>query len=188
MNPSTHNFENDITNPKIFCCPFCAASAHLTWVGLNPVMYGVVCRNCGISSKTIHTRVQDAVRVWNRRSGLATMGGRATRGNRSKRKLAAAKRNLKRAREQKKLKWIMNRCEAIYWQLKPFREAEIAEAEAGMAEDLARLKEKEPLILAYPDTRDLYEFLLSRRAAAAAAEAEQVKPQVGADGYVYVVN
>src|SRR5208283_956460 len=101
MNPSTTEFTK---GPRsICCCPFCSAGGHLTFCGLNPVRYGVQCRGCGASVPARHASQQDAISVWNRRSGLATLGGKATKGLRSRRKLAAAKRNLRKARQTRQL-------------------------------------------------------------------------------------
>ena|SRR5208337_4746276 len=165
MNPSTTEF---IKGPRsICCCPFCAAPAHITWVGLNPLLLGVRCRNCGANIPATHPKCQDAIRAWNRRSGLATLGGRATRGIRSPRKLAAAQRNLKTAR---KWKLIRQRVEAAYNALKPYRQKQLAEMEEALAADRAWLQEREPLILADPILRQLYDLLPNRRVGATSAE------------------
>jgi hypothetical protein len=138
--------------------------------GINPLLFGVHCRSCGANIPATHHKCQDAISAWNRRSGLAAMGGRATRGIRSRRKLVAARRNLKMARQWK---LIRQRVEAAHTALKPLRAAELAEKEAALAADLAWLKEREPVILADPVLRQLYDLLPSRRASAAIAQTDQ---------------
>jgi len=91
------------------------------------------------------------------------MGGRATRGIRSRRKLAAARRNLKTARQWKRIRQSV---ESAYTALKPLRAAELAEMEAAVAEDRAWLQEREPMILADPVLHHLYDLLPSRSASA----------------------
>ena len=158
MNSITNKSEIVLPN-SLGCCPFCAGSSHINWVGLNPLLYGVTCRNCGASIRAIHPKKEDAIRAWNRRSGLASIGGRATRGNRSRRKLAAARRNLKTAREVRKLNRMRATVEAAYASIKPYRDQELTEMEAASAENRAWLKEREHLILADPRMRSMYELL-----------------------------
>jgi hypothetical protein len=148
---------------SIRCCPFCSGGGHLTFCGLTPTRYGIQCRNCGASVPARHASHQDAIRAWNRRSGLAMLGGRATKGLRSRRKLAAARRNLKTARQWK---LIRQRVETAYTAIKPYREKQLAETEAAIAADRAWLKEREPLILANPVLRTMYESLTKRDAPA----------------------
>lgn len=167
MNSSIHNFENDLLN-TIRCCPLCSATCQLTFKGINPLLFGVHCRSCGANIPATHPKCQDAISAWNRRSGLAMLGGRATKGLRSRRKLAAARRNLRTAR---KWKLIRQRVEAAYTTLKPLRAAELAEMEAALAADLAWLKEREPVILADPVLRQVYDLLPSRRVSVVNAEA-----------------
>jgi len=127
------------------------------------LLFGVHCRSCGANIPATHYKCQDAISAWNRRSGLAAMGGRATRGIRSRRKLAAARRNLRTAR---KWKLIRQEVEAAYTAIKPVRAAELAEMEAAVAADRAWLQKREPMILADPALRQLYDLLPSRRASA----------------------
>jgi hypothetical protein len=58
----------------------------------------------------------------------------------------------------------------VYETLKPLRAAELAELEAQVAEDKVWLKENEPMILADPLFRQIYDQMPSRRASAADAE------------------
>ncbi len=161
MNLSTKNFVSNSIN-SIRCCPFCGTSAHVFWVGLNPLTYGVRCRSCGASIPAIHTEYQDAVRAWNRRSGLAMLGGRATRGIRSRRKLAAARRNLKKARQTRQLNRLRQAEEVIYARLRPYRQQETAIIEAAVAGSRAELAILEPRIRQYPDLSELLDWLKRR--------------------------
>jgi len=81
--------------------------------------------------------------------------------------LAAAQRNLKTAR---KWKLIRQRVEAAYNALKPYRQKQLAEMEEALAADRAWLQEREPLILADPILRQLYDLLPNRRVGATSAE------------------
>lgn len=129
-------------------------------MGLNPVLYGVRCRDCAASIPAKHPNIKDATRAWNKRSGLASVGGKATKGIRSRRKLAAARRNLKTARQWK---LVRLRVETAYATLRPYRVQELAKLEATAAEDRAWLQEREPLIMADPVLRQLYDLLPSRK-------------------------
>ena len=149
----------------IVCCPFCAGPAHVIWQGLHPPLYGVKCRNCCASIPTTRASAKEAISVWNRRAGLARCGGKATKGIRSRRKVAAARRNLKKARHVRQLTRLQGKVEAAYAKLRPYRAAERAELEALCAEDRAWLKEREQMIMADPVLRDLYELLLTKRSA-----------------------
>ena len=143
----------------IDCCPFCASPAHIIWQGLHPPLYGVKCRNCGASIPTTRATATEAISVWNRRAGLASLGGRATAGIRSRRKIAAAKRNLNKARQVRKLNRLRTEEEVAYAKLKHYRTIERAELEAAVAEDQVFFKQRENLILANPALRSLYESL-----------------------------
>lgn len=143
----------------VCCCPFCASSAHVTWEGLDPLFYGVTCRNCGASIPRTHATASEAISVWNRRSGLATLGGKATAGLRSPQKLEAARRNLKKAREVRQLNRIRAEAEAAYNQLQYYRKVERADLEGLRAEDVAWFEEREDVIMADPVLRTLYQSL-----------------------------
>ncbi len=168
MNLSTNNSVNNLPN-SIRCCPFCSASCHVTFEGINPLLFGVQCRCCRASIPATHTEYQDAVRAWNRRSGLAMLGGKATRGLRSRRKLAAARRNLKKARQTRQQNRTWRAVDAAYATLKPFREQELALAEASVARDRAELKALEPKIMSHPLLRKFYEELILKRDSRAGA-------------------
>jgi hypothetical protein len=175
VSSNTKSFVNDLAR-SIRCCPFCSAAAHVSFEGISPMRFGVRCRSCGASVPVRHASQDDAVRAWNQRRGLATVGGKATRGIRSRRKLAAARRNLKTAR---KWKLIRQRVEAAYTALKPYRQKQLAEMEAAVAADRAWLKEKEPLILADPLLAKFYrEFILKEKPAPGGTEANSSNPPI----------
>jgi restriction alleviation protein Lar len=146
----------------IVCCPFCASPAHVVWEGLKPPLYGIRCRNCGASVPTIRATAKEAISVWNRRAGLASVGGKATAGIRSRRKLAAARRNLKKAREVRQLNRIRLSLETAYAHIRPYREQEFAESQAALAKSWAELAVLEPRIRRYPDLSELLDWLKSR--------------------------
>lgn len=163
VNPSTQNIVNNSIG-SVRCCPICAGPAHISWEGLDPLLYGVRCRDCGASIPAIHRRSNDAIQVWNRRSGLAAVGGRATKGLCSPRKLAAARRNLEKAREVRQLNRLRQSAEATYAALKPLREQERRLIEARLAESRAELATLEPLIKQDPELSAMLEWLKSCQA------------------------
>jgi hypothetical protein len=149
-------------------CPFCAGAGEFIGDPDSPGV-GVRCARCGASIPAIHAARKEATAIWNRRYGSATslsaLGGAATRGLSTPRKRAASRRNLKRARQQKKLNRIKAGIEASYARLKEARTAEEAEAVAAATGSCARLAELEPLILADPVLRRAWELLRKRRQA-----------------------
>ena len=168
MDQDTYNLVNGLNS--ILPCPFCSGSCHVTFKGINPVLFGVQCRNCGASIPARHAQYKDAVRAWNPRSGLAAMGGRATRGIRSRRKLAAARRNLKKARQVRQINRLRQGIEAAYTALKPYRQREFAMAEAALAQERAELKILEPKIMSDPLLRQIYTELILQQEVHADAE------------------
>ena len=87
------------------------------------------------------------------------MGGRATRGIRSPRKLAAARRNLKVARQWKQIRQQLEIARTV---IKPFEQKLLAKIAEDGANDRAWLKERESAILADPTLRGIYQMLQSR--------------------------
>lgn len=112
----------------------------MTWVALNPLLFGVRCHRCGASVPASHPDREDAVRAWNRRSGLATLGGKATRGKSSWKKRRACRRNLGIARRRKKLKAVKTQIDTAASRLKVLREVELASLEEASARDRAELE------------------------------------------------
>src|SRR5712664_2606994 len=112
----------------------------------TPVLYGVRCRNCGASIPATHAESKNAIRLWNRRSGLATLGGKATRGKVSRRKLAAIRRNLKKARETRQLSRLRRMAETAYATLRFYRQQERELIEAEVAKSPAELNTMGPLL------------------------------------------
>ena len=152
-------------------CPFCAGPAEVVTAN-EPTRYGVRCVSCHAGFQPVFKDREEAFLVWNWRGGTASAaGGRATKGLRSRRKVATARRNLRKARTAKKLKEIRAKIDIAYAQLKRLRAAQIAEAEAAAAEGRAWLKAREPEILADPVLSKIYSLLPSRRRALAASEA-----------------
>lgn len=153
----------------IVCCPFCAGPAHVIWQGLRPLLYGVRCRNCGASIPTTRTTAKEAISIWNRRSGLASRGGKATAGIRTPGKLSAARRNLEKARQVRQLNRLRASEETAYTTLQQFRQMERAELEAAMERDRTWMEERKDAILAHPTLRSMYEVLLSKSSAKASS-------------------
>jgi len=140
-------------------CPFCAGQAEVI-TDYEPTRYGIRCAVCHGGFQPVYETCDEAAIMWNRRSGgISAAGGRATRGLRSRRKAAASKRNLKKARAAKKLKKICTRIDVAFEKLKPLRESEIAQAEEAAVASRARLKVHEARILADPQLRKIYALL-----------------------------
>jgi hypothetical protein len=135
QNPSS-TVAGEIPAIPIRSCPFCANSAEL--VGATG-HFGVCCLACGVGFLAIYPTREVAVDLWNRRIA-GTAGGRATAGRCSRRKLRAAKRNLRRARQQKKLRAIRAHIEALLPKLQAARDAEMAELKAAAARSRAKLE------------------------------------------------
>ncbi len=144
---------------RIVCCPFCAGPAHVIWQGLHPPLYGIKCRNCGASIPASYATTTEAISAWNRRAGLARLGGKSTAGIRSRRRVAAARRNLKKARHVRQFNRLRAEGEAAYTTLQEYRAVERAELEAAVADDQVFLKQRENVILADPVLRTLYQSL-----------------------------
>src|SRR5512137_445137 len=105
-------------------CPFCGSRAELV-LAHDQVRRGIQCSACSACVPPVHRSEFEAMMRWNRRSGgVAAAGGRATRGLRSRRKLPAAKRNLKVARKAKQIKRIRAKTDEAVARLRPYREAE----------------------------------------------------------------
>lgn len=145
----------------------------MTFSGLNPVRHGVQCRNCGASIPATHPKCQDAISAWNRRSGLAMLGGRATRGIRSRRKLEAARDNLQKARQARKLNRLRHGVEVAYAAIKPYRQQQLAESEAAVAESRDELAILGPKIVKDQILRRLH-ALLSKRDVPAAVDGQDI--------------
>ena len=158
MNSPINDSGKQIIN-SIVCCPFCSAPGHVYWAGLQPPLYGVKCRNCGASIPTTHATAREAISAWNRRAGLAAVGGKATKGLRSRRKITVAKRNLKKARQVRRLNRLRAEAETAYTKLQEYRAVERAKLEAAVADDQVFLKQRENVILADPVLRTLYQSL-----------------------------
>jgi hypothetical protein len=101
----------------------------------EPTRYGVRCVACRTYLLPNLERVDLAVMAWNRRDGTpAASGGRATKCVSTAKKRRASRRNLALARAAKKVIKIQADTEDVMAQLKPIRQAEIAQAESVAAE------------------------------------------------------
>ena len=84
-------------------CPFCASAASLAEAG-SPPRFGVRCGGCQVRVSEIYQSREEALAAWGQRRGTASyFGGRATKGLTTRRKNAACRKNLRRAREKKRL-------------------------------------------------------------------------------------
>jgi hypothetical protein len=86
-------------------CPFCAGQAKLT-ASTEPLRYGVICLDCPAEIPPLLLTQEVAIRIWNRRSGLAAIGGQATKGIMTQKKRKACQKNLELARAVKRSKQI----------------------------------------------------------------------------------
>ncbi len=148
-------------------CPFCAGHGYVTKVP-GCKRFGARCDDCQANFPEVYETPETAVDAWCQRRGTASAaGGRATKGKLSWRKGRACRRNLRRAREQKKLKWIRAKVDIMIPWLRALRAVEMAEMDEADAENRAWLKERESVIIADPVLRQMYDLLPSRRAGAA---------------------
>ena len=126
-------------------CPFCGSEDLLVSVHDR---YGVQCA-CGASLQPSHRTLVEALIRWNKRSGgAAAAGGRATKGLCSRRKLAAAKRNLKKARYARLVIRLKVKTAAAIAQLRPYREAEQLRLEGSAGGCRSRLAALLPQVTA----------------------------------------
>jgi len=166
MNVTNNIVIASITKP----CPFCAGRGILTQAADRPV-FGIQCTGCPSSFGHVFDTPDLAVAAWCLRRGtVSAAGGRASKGKLSWRKGRSCRRNLRRAREQKKLKWIGSRIDAMYRWLKEYRAKEIAESEAAFTASMAELGVLEPRIRRYPDLSAMFDDLRLRQAQAKARE------------------
>jgi hypothetical protein len=126
--------------PGLKQCAHCGGPAEVV-VGYDPTRFGAHCRQCGVCVLPVYQDQDQAVALWNRRSGtISALGGKATGGKCSRRKLRAAKRNLKKGRQQKQLKRIRANIEIMAPQLRAARVAELSEAKERAAQSFARVQ------------------------------------------------
>jgi hypothetical protein len=93
---------------------------------------------------------------------LARLGGKATRGKVSRRKLAAIRRNLKKARGTRQLNRLRQMTETAYRTLQSYREREWAMIEAA-AVNQAELMRLEPMVRKDPALSKLLDWMRSRQ-------------------------
>src|ERR1035438_8409471 len=150
MEPIQHPLTDETFSlkPILKQCPFCSGQAKVTTT-LKPLRYGVDCSDCPAEIPALLLTQGVAIRLWNRRSGMASaFGGRATKGKSSWRKRRACRRNLRIARRKKKLKQIRTHVDVVVSWLKEFRAGELAEMQAAVAQGWEELKVLEPVIMA----------------------------------------
>lgn len=112
---------------RLKCCPFCAGRAYLR-INQDKTDLRIQCDGCDLRTPSGHPENEEQLRAWwNRREGSpSAFGGRATKGISTKRKRAASRRNLRRARVVAKSRRMADKLEAM-------REVEEAEYQAGIA-------------------------------------------------------
>jgi hypothetical protein len=108
-------------------CPFCAGRAHVR-INQDKSDLRIQCEDCDLRTPSGHPEKEEQLRAWwNRRAGSpSAYGGRATKGISTKRKRAASRRNLRRARVVAKSRRMADKLEAM-------REVEEAEYQAEIA-------------------------------------------------------
>jgi len=152
----------------LMACPFCSARCEFV-DDCDSQRIGVRCATCGASVPATHATREQATRTWNQRHGspksLATIGGAATKGVSTARKRTSSRRNLRKARKQKRLNQVKAKIEESYARLQDARKAEAAEIEAASARSRSRLAQLAPMILADPTLRQIHDLLLQRLAA-----------------------
>lgn len=140
-------------------CPFCAGRGYVIMT-LDKQLFGVRCGGCQVFFPERFQTCQDAVAAWCLRRGTSSaLGGAATAGVRSRRKLRAAKKNLRKARDQKQLKRIRAAIEVMVPLLREARRREIAKLEGKIAQERAWLQQVEPLLIRDPRLNELRQLL-----------------------------
>lgn len=120
-------------------CPFCNCRARLMRQDVEPANYGVCCYGCRAGLSAGFKKPEAALAAWCVRKGsISAAGGRATNGISTLKKQWACRRNLRRAREKKKLKQIIAHGDELYCQLKHYREIELAAIREAREEDNRR--------------------------------------------------
>ena len=143
-------------------CPFCAGRAVVT-ENIDREVFSIECCGCSLQFMNVFKSFEEAALMWcRRRSTVSAAGGRATRGLSTRKKRRACRRNLRRARKMKKLKWIRSQYEPLYQRNKARLAEEIAELKAALKDDLAYFKEREHLIIDNPTLREFYEFVIGQ--------------------------
>jgi hypothetical protein len=108
-------------------CPFCAGRAQLR-IDQDKTDLRIQCEDCDLRTPSSQPENEEQLRAWwNRRKGSpSAFGGRATKGISTKRKRAASRRNLRRARVVAKSRRMAEKLQAM-------REVEEAEYQAEIA-------------------------------------------------------
>ncbi|MGD0614170.1 MAG: Lar family restriction alleviation protein, partial [Verrucomicrobiota bacterium] len=141
--------------PVLKRCPFCYSNAKVA-TAYEPTRYGIHCPGCAAGFLPVLETEREAVARWNRRAGtVSAAGGRATRGLTSRRKAAAARRNLRKAREQKQLNALKREITARLEALRSNRQEMEQWVTAQTAESRQRLKKLLDELRDHPACSDL---------------------------------
>jgi hypothetical protein len=140
-------------------CPFCNSRGLLT-LAVNPKGYGISCCGCLMRFPERFRTWDDAITAWmSRRGTVSSLGGKATAGRCSRRKLRASKRNLRRARERQQLMRIRAKVEKLASLVRIAREVEMADLQKKVAEDREWVRSMEPVFRQHPVLNQMLQLL-----------------------------
>jgi len=141
------------------CCPCCASRGVLTQTQ-GKSKFGVQCNGCPLTFPEVYSTPESAITAWSLRRGtISAAGGRGTRNRCSSRKRRSCKRNLRLARQKKRLKQVRaNLLITIPW-FRTLRAYERAESSEEKARARASLKAMEPQIMSIPSLRPFYKLI-----------------------------
>jgi hypothetical protein len=140
-------------------CPCCAGRGILTQV-LGRADYGIHCTGCPLTFPEVYSTPESAVIAWSLRRGtVSAAGGRGTRNTCSWRKRRACRRNLKSARERKKVKLLKTRLLVLIPWVQALRSFEWAETDEQKTRAWSALKAMEAKVASVPSLRPFCKML-----------------------------
>jgi hypothetical protein len=140
-------------------CPCCAGRGILTQA-TGAAQYGIHCTACPLTFPEVYRTPESAITGWSLRRGtVSAAGGRGTRNTCSWRKRRACRRNLKSARERKKVKLLKTRLLVLIPWVQALRSFEWAETDEQKTRAWSALKAMEAKVASVPSLRPFCKML-----------------------------
>lgn len=137
-------------------CPCCASRGVLTEAP-SQSKFGAECNGCPLTFPEVYITPESAITAWSLRRGtVSAAGGRKTRGKCSWRKRRSCRRNLRSARERRKVKQLKTRLLVQIPWLHALRAYDQAESSEEKARTWAALMAMAPQIGNIPSLRSLF--------------------------------
>jgi|GEM_PF-4611844 len=134
-------------------CPCCAAHGVLTQAP-GQSKFGVQCNGCPLTFPEVYSTPESAITAWSLRRGtVSAAGGRGTRNRCSWRKRRTCRKNLRSARERRKVKLLQTRLLVQIPWLHALRAYDQAESSEEKARAWASLKAMESKVMSIPSLR-----------------------------------